>query len=231
MCDCSANRQRCRSSIWFESQKCPVLDRFNQLLVLDHFAIKCDEVFVANRVGEVQNESNPDNWRHVPTDLNPADIPTRPPKVADLNNNAQWWNGPTFLLYPESEWPEKFVPTPDDAAKDELKREFTSYNLFVAPKNKRCNRLNANHKSVGTHWDGYKSLMKSTGCFVGLINKKLDASEKVTRATEFQVKRSQWETESIEDLTKALKNKTRIPKMFRSLLPFIDERGVVRSKS
>ncbi len=48
------------------------------------------KVFVANRVGEVQNESDPQNWRHVPTDLNPADIPTRPPKVEDLKNNLQW---------------------------------------------------------------------------------------------------------------------------------------------
>jgi transposase len=189
------------------------------------------KVFVANRVGEVQNESDPQNWRHVPTDLNPADIPTRPPKVEDLKNNLQWWNGPAFLTKPESEWPEKFIPTPDDAAKDEFKKSFMGHNVHIRPKGKKCNRLNANNHSVGTFWDGYKSLMKSTTCFVGLTNKKLDSKARTRRALEFQVRRSQWETESIEELTKALKNKTKVPKMFESLFPFIDERGIIRSES
>ena len=120
------------------------------------------KVFVANRVGEVQNESDPNNWRHVPTELNPADIPTRPPKVEDLKDNPQWWTGPAFLMKPEVEWPAKFVPTPDDAAKEELKREFTSYNISTRPKVKRCGKLNANHQSVGSRWDGYKNLIKNT---------------------------------------------------------------------
>ena len=32
--------------------------------------------FVGHRVGEIQNHSRITNWRHVPTEINPADIPT-----------------------------------------------------------------------------------------------------------------------------------------------------------
>jgi hypothetical protein len=48
------------------------------------------QVFAANHFDEVQNESDPKNWHHFPTDLTPADIPTRLQKVKDLKN--KWWN-------------------------------------------------------------------------------------------------------------------------------------------
>jgi len=44
------------------------------------------KVFAANHIGEDQNESDPKNWHHVPTDLTLADIPTRIPNVKDLKN-------------------------------------------------------------------------------------------------------------------------------------------------
>jgi hypothetical protein len=55
------------------------------------------KTFVANRVGEVHTHSQPCQWRHIPTDLNPADIPTRLPKIQDLAGSKFWWNGPRFL--------------------------------------------------------------------------------------------------------------------------------------
>jgi hypothetical protein len=55
------------------------------------------KTFVSNRVGEIQNESKQERWRHVPTDQNPADVPTRFWKVDDLKKSKLWWNGPDFL--------------------------------------------------------------------------------------------------------------------------------------
>jgi hypothetical protein len=52
------------------------------------------KTFVSNRVGEIQNESKQEKWRHVPTDQNPADAPTRFPKVDDLKKSKLWWKGP-----------------------------------------------------------------------------------------------------------------------------------------
>jgi hypothetical protein len=53
-------------------------------------------VFAAYHIGEVQNESDPKNWCHVPTDVTPTDIPTRLPKVKDLGIIS---NGGMVLLF------------------------------------------------------------------------------------------------------------------------------------
>ncbi|MEW8314042.1 MAG: hypothetical protein AB2658_03330, partial [Candidatus Thiodiazotropha endolucinida] len=61
--------------------------------------------FVANRVGEVQRSTNPEQWRHVPTNMNPADLVSRGMKSSDLAQSNMWWQGPHFLRQLEDKWP------------------------------------------------------------------------------------------------------------------------------
>ncbi len=79
--------------------------------------------FVAHRVGEIHQDSNPEQWRHVPTASNPADYGTRGLTVAELKNNDCWWNGPKFLQGPREHWPETKFETPVSEAFDEVKSE------------------------------------------------------------------------------------------------------------
>ena len=58
-----------------------------------------------NRIGEFQGVTRPDQWRYVPSALNPADILSRGFKAKDLANCARWWNGPEFLSEEEDRWP------------------------------------------------------------------------------------------------------------------------------
>ena len=74
--------------------------------------------FVSHRIGEIPEHSNPDQWRYVPTKLNPADHGTRGLTVSELAECEPWWNGPKFLLYPESEWPERKSSKPLEALKE-----------------------------------------------------------------------------------------------------------------
>lgn len=58
--------------------------------------------FVANGVGEIQTSTDPKQWQHVPTIVNPADMLGRGKKAAKLANSYTWWRGLAFLLRPES---------------------------------------------------------------------------------------------------------------------------------
>ena len=77
--------------------------------------------FVANRVGEIQTSTNPEQWRYIPNGLNPADILSRGMTAADLENCERWWKGPEFLRKPEEAWPTKVIKD-NHTGYDEMKR-------------------------------------------------------------------------------------------------------------
>ncbi|GAA6084831.1 uncharacterized protein LOC113098256, partial [Tachysurus ichikawai] len=56
-------------------------------------------VYVANRVAQIRRSSKPEQWHHVNSELNPADLGTRfiPAAVLPYTN---WFSGPEFLHQP-----------------------------------------------------------------------------------------------------------------------------------
>ncbi|XP_055542932.1 uncharacterized protein LOC129728511 [Wyeomyia smithii] len=55
------------------------------------------EVFVRNRVTQISKLTQNYECRHVPSQLNPADIISRGQLPFTLTENRVWWNGPDFL--------------------------------------------------------------------------------------------------------------------------------------
>ena len=62
-------------------------------------------IFVANRISKIEENSDPTQWHFVNGKDNPADIASRGMDVNALINSL-WFQGPSFLLQPQSEWPE-----------------------------------------------------------------------------------------------------------------------------
>ena len=78
--------------------------------------------YVSNRVKEICQLTNRDQWRHCPGQLNPADLPSRGLKSSDLVDNQVWWEGPQFLSLAESNWPHNVACEENEDAYFELNK-------------------------------------------------------------------------------------------------------------
>ena len=63
------------------------------------------KTFVANRIAEILESTEKTQWRHVPTQQNPADCCTRGLSVEMLTPDSMWYQGPTFLREDDTNWP------------------------------------------------------------------------------------------------------------------------------
>ncbi|XP_018402353.1 PREDICTED: uncharacterized protein LOC108779395, partial [Cyphomyrmex costatus] len=68
------------------------------------------KTFVANRVSEIHSTLPNAAWKHVPTAMNPADCASRGMSASDLIQHSLWWQGPTWLWCPATEWPDSKRP-------------------------------------------------------------------------------------------------------------------------
>ena len=62
------------------------------------------EIFVANRCSQIMDLVPETCWKHVPTDENPADLISRGVLPSELKSLPLWWDGPSWLKKPETEW-------------------------------------------------------------------------------------------------------------------------------
>ena len=68
-------------------------------------------VFVSNRLSEIEEASNPNQWHYVESACNPADDGTR---VTTVNQSlGRWLSGPIFLQESRSSWPRPPCDFPD----------------------------------------------------------------------------------------------------------------------
>ena len=137
------------------------------------------------------------------------------------------------MLKSEEHWPEQFIPTPDDAGREEMKKEYANFfiSMVTTKKDLRIARLNPSNYSVGSLYDGFKILLNNTAIAHGYSSKKLSAGDRMRRGLEFQIRRAQDEDDKLSELRKTLMNGQKNEKTLLSLLPYVDKRGILRSQS
>ncbi|XP_035229954.1 uncharacterized protein LOC118201900 [Stegodyphus dumicola] len=86
----------------------------------DHWA-----PFVANRVKEIRKLSSEFEWRHIPGNSNPADIPSRGCSIKSFVK-SRWWQGPEWLMKNEEEWPTSELITNEEEIMKEKRKNIIS---------------------------------------------------------------------------------------------------------
>ncbi|KAM8712018.1 hypothetical protein ACLKA7_012524 [Drosophila subpalustris] len=100
--------------------------------------------FVAHRISEILDTTNENDWRWVPTQLNPADKATKTIKNLNYEPQTIWTKGPNFLMETESLWPsqEKLIaPINDSTEKRKIILHASSDLLFDIGRFSRYVRL------------------------------------------------------------------------------------------
>ena len=77
-----------------------------------HSQSKDHQLFVANRLGVIDDLTTPKEWRWVSGLNNPADEGTRGTAKIDLSPKSRWLNGPDYLKGPPGTWPSKIPQEP-----------------------------------------------------------------------------------------------------------------------
>ena len=171
--------------------------------------------FIANRVTEIKEVSDPEAWRHVPGCLNVADDCLRGLSAQDLLRDSRWINGPDFLLRGEDCWPNQVISQP---LSSEVNHE------FLDPKK----TSSWTHLTQVTAWVfRFVTSCRHRNEHVKVTKGPLSLEELV-RAEEFWIKRAQAQAYS-EDLSRLAAGKEiHCSSDLRSLYPYTDEKGILR---
>ena len=233
---------------WTDSQVC---------LCWINYTAKSFKAYVAHRVGEIHTHTEPRQWLHVPTAENPADVGTRTISALDLKSCDLWWHGPSFLKLPVHQWPKTKVI--EKLETSELKETIfmTTEPFTKAPIFGLLKHLHPQHFSSGNLYSGYNRCVRSWSIVLKAVMKfkhllifKTKKEERFacnSRAnltpTELQsgrrflIKQSQVEFFELEIklMSKDYLPLSQVSQGLKSDIlqfnPFLDEFGVMRSKS
>lgn len=67
------------------------------------------KTFVSHRVGEIQDITSLNEWNHVSSQDNPADLISRGCRPDQIINNELWWEGPHWLTDNSDKWPKSKI--------------------------------------------------------------------------------------------------------------------------
>jgi transposase InsO family protein len=185
--------------------------------------------FVANKVAFIRSHSYPDQWRHVPTKCNPADILSRGSSVRSLIKCELWQYGPKFLRDPEATWPALTVTCGALADDPEVRKDaiaLVTTPLQATPMDKLLASTSSWFKlSVRVAWLlrlKAKLFSRSSVSAPGLTSDEL-------RAAELEIFKRMQITYFTPEISAIQKGQT-VPKSsaLRKLTPFLDESGVLR---
>ena len=125
--------------------------------------VKQFQSFVAHRVSEIREATDPEQWQHVPGSQNPADLPSRGVALDVLKSSDLWWNGPPFLVEARENWPllRELAREPFD--RSEMKKMKTAHTTLAREK--------TDFRLHPSHFSSWMKLIKVTAWVFRFIEK------------------------------------------------------------
>ena len=182
------------------------------------------------RVGEIQNNSDPSQWKHIPGIHNVADDVSRGITMQELN--GRWKHGPEFLQLPEEKWPQEPETFVDDLQETKEERRnakivctvtlakaeeaippkrFSNWRKLItvtARVRRFCQKVNVRQRAPDNENNEIVSNLSTQGSL---------------SPVELQEAESLWIKEAQKSLHDRLSKGE-----FQSLSPFQDENGIIR---
>ncbi|XP_075167717.1 uncharacterized protein LOC142239844 [Haematobia irritans] len=176
------------------------------------------KAFVSHRIVQILKNSEPAQWKWIPTHLNSADAGTRPLAPPKFVHNGIWLNGPEFLREDESSWPILQLQR-SDSQEEEIK----SYLII------------SSNKAQVIEFERFSSILKLKRTIAWLLRfikkKRIPEDINVSELKKAEVVLCRLiQSECYEHEIKCLKRCQPIPKSspIYSLFPYIDEYGLLR---
>ena len=186
------------------------------------------KTYIANRLHEIRHTTAINDWKYVPTKLNPADEGTRGIKTTELKH-SQWMNGPAFLKLLSHLWPrtiEDTTPSTLDNMPTSKTDDIQTYSLIC----------NTPHTFVDyKQFSSWKRLLRTTIYVLktlDLAKRRLSTvKERYQRSKDilFRVAQNESFPEDIKDIqrTQTVKARSKIV----NFNPYLDQEGTLRSLS
>lgn len=206
------------------------------------------EIFVKRRVTDILKTSSKEQWRHVRTGENPADIISRGATPHQLMESSLWWNGPDWLSKGTSFWPPMFSSCESDSKHGvELPPVVISSNTAECSSNSQS--YVPIHEYLLDHFSSFLRVKRVLAKCLQIArvwiaihrSRRTRSTSKLYQAGPITVSDMrnaeslliQWEQQQhLSVILRATRSGTldRDPrtKSFRKLRPFLDEKGVLR---
>ncbi|XP_060836320.1 uncharacterized protein LOC132918983 [Rhopalosiphum padi] len=116
------------------------------------------KTYVANRVDQILELTNAQQWRHVGTADNPADMLSRGVLARELKDSELWWNGPQWLSNGDDGWKHSTTILPDDDTLPEIR----TVKLTLAVTNQSSGLIE--------HYSSWRQLVRAAAWFLKFID-------------------------------------------------------------
>lgn len=194
------------------------------------------KTFVANRTAEIHELTN-DNWFHVQSGDNPADLISRGLTASALQSSTLWWNGPQWLSKNRDDWLKTDIKLEYEAPEERTR-------IFMAKVNEERLETTQNDSKTFDLFNRYSTLTRLTrvtayilkffeNCKkrnhhtkIQLIYPNLTQTE-IHHATQSLIKLAQYDTFA-HDIKTLKEGKFLHAILLKQLNPFLDPYGIMR---